>query len=158
MSTTGAVLSDDGLYRYELTRSWGSGRRMVVAMLNPSTADATEDDPTIRRCVGFARREGCGSLVVVNLYALRATHPEHLLDHPDPEGPENPAHWARALADPGDDLLLAAWGAGRPAEAPGSLAMERWAGTVPWLCLGTTASGHPRHPLFVRAEKALEPW
>jgi hypothetical protein len=83
----GCVLSPDGLYRYLLWRTWNpKANTMVWLMLNPSTADAMNDDPTIRRCIGFAQREGCGSIQVLNLYALRATKPKHLFDHPDPEG------------------------------------------------------------------------
>src|SRR5689334_20041621 len=70
-----AVLSPCGLYRYRLTRRWGDGPALLFVMLNPSTADATEDDPTIRRCTGFAKREGMPAIEVVNLFAWRATDP-----------------------------------------------------------------------------------
>jgi hypothetical protein len=66
---------------------------MAWVMLNPSTADAEVDDPTIRRCMSFAKREGYDGIEVLNLYGLRATKPKHLLDHPDPEGPQNLRHW-----------------------------------------------------------------
>lgn len=75
----GAVISDDGRYRYRLWRTWAPELpRMAWIMLNPSTADAEVDDPTIRRCVGFAKREGCGGIEVVNLYAYRSTDPSVL--------------------------------------------------------------------------------
>ena len=159
---SGAWISDDGLYRYRLWRCWGDGPTMAFAMLNPSTADATTDDPTIRRCLGFAKREGCGSLQVVNLYALRATKPAHLLDHPDPEGPENPMAWAEVLYEP-NTVAVAAWGAKvalgglRGLDGlPGSKALR---GSSPgWRCLGTTKCGAPRHPLYVRADQELIPW
>lgn len=74
-----AKLSADGLYRYRLGRTWCPSERGVVwVMLNPSTADAHFDDPTIRRCVGFARSWGMGWITVVNLYAFRATYPQEL--------------------------------------------------------------------------------
>ena len=77
------------VYRYLLTRRWGTVPAMVWIMLNPSTADAFAEDPTIRRCLIFAHREGCGGLTVVNLFALRSTDPKALTRHPDPVGPAN---------------------------------------------------------------------
>lgn len=74
-----AVISECGLYRYKLERIWDSkGKRLNFIMLNPSTADHTKDDPTIRKCIGFAKRLGFGSIVVTNLYAYRATKPKDL--------------------------------------------------------------------------------
>ena len=79
MPLHGAVVSDDGLYRYILTRTWDrSLPALVFCMLNPSTADATVDDPTIRKCIGFAQRLGYGGIIVVNLFAYRATKPREL--------------------------------------------------------------------------------
>jgi len=152
-----AVLSGDRVYRYTLSRYWGEGDRMVWIMLNPSTADAEVDDPTIRRCMGFARREGCRSIDVINLYALRATKPKHLLDHPDPEGPDNPLAWAMALFDPEPALVVAAWGAhaGMPG-LPVSRALTGFCSSA-W-CLGTTKEGAPRHPLYVKADEPLVPF
>jgi hypothetical protein len=153
-----AWISADGLYRYALYRVWGSGGRMAWIMLNPSTADAETDDRTIRRCIGFAEREGCGSIEVVNLYALRATKPVHLLDHPDPEGPDNPTAWAKVLYDPTPEFIIAAWGtvAVTP-DLPDSRALRGYC-AGPMLCLGTTAGGAPRHPLYVRGDQPLERW
>lgn len=73
-----AHISDCGRYRWWLRRQWGDGRAVNFIMLNPSTADATEDDPTIRRCIDFAQRWGFGTLIVTNLYAYRATSPKDL--------------------------------------------------------------------------------
>ena len=91
-----AVISDCGKYRYRLTRKWGYGRPCGFIMLNPSTADALHDDPTIRRCVGFAKAWGCGALIVVNLFAVRATSPREMMRADDPVGPENKEHVQRA--------------------------------------------------------------
>ncbi len=89
----GAVLSADGVYRYRLWRTWDASKpTLAFLMLNPSTADATEDDPTIRRCLGFAKEWGYGSLVVVNLFALRSPNPDALRENDDPVGPENGEH------------------------------------------------------------------
>lgn len=155
---SGAWISDDGLYRYRLWRNWDETRPpMAFVMLNPSTADATADDPTIRRCIGFARREGCGGLQVVNLYALRATRPVHLLDHPDPEGPENCAAWAETLYEEPAPVVVAAWGAGGGMVGlPESKALR--GASANWRCLGTTKTGEPRHPLYVRGDQELVPW
>ena len=92
-----AVISKCGAYRYSLTRRWSGAPLLTFVMLNPSTADAKEDDPTIRRCIGFARREGAGELIVANLYALRSSAPEALWSARDPIGPKNSAHarWPR---------------------------------------------------------------
>ena len=71
-----AWISECGRYRYSLTRRFADGLDLVFVMLNPSTADADKDDPTIRRCCGFADRMGFGGIIVVNLFALRAAAPE----------------------------------------------------------------------------------
>lgn len=156
--SSGAWISDDGLYRYQLWRTWNDAcRPMVFVMLNPSTADGALDDPTIRRCVGFAKREGCGGIQVINLYALRATKPLHLLDHPDPEGPENCMAWADVLYGEPVPVVVAAWGAGSQLDGlPESKALR---GASPfWRCLGTTQTGEPRHPLYVRGDAPLVTW
>jgi hypothetical protein len=151
-----AVFSDDGTYRYRLTRTWGdSGRHAVWLMLNPSTAGALADDPTIRRCTGFSRAWGLDGLVVVNLFALRATDPAELARHPDPVGPGNDDFVRRAVA--ASPVVIAAWGAQRMAAARGArwrLELDRAADV---LCLGTTKDGEPRHPLFVRADAVPAP-
>lgn len=149
-----AVISDCVRYRYRLTRTWSEKPPMAFVMLNPSKADAVQDDPTIRRCVGFARREGCGGIVVVNLYGLRSTDPAGLKVVDDPVGPENDAHIRAVVA--AADLVVVAWGArvlGR--ERPSAVIhMIEWAGKIPW-CFGVTASGEPRHPLMLRNDAAL---
>jgi hypothetical protein len=149
-----ATLSADRAYRYLLTRRWGDGPAMCWIMLNPSTADASEDDPTIRRCIGFARREGCEAIQVVNLFALRAADPGELLASPDPIGPGGDGF---LLARPLAACTVAAWGArgslhGRSAKVTAMLAGVRL------LCLGVTSSGEPKHPLYVRADVPLVPF
>lgn len=93
-----AVLSPCGRYRYELTRRWAPGPLVGWVMLNPSRADAHTDDPTVRRCVGFAHRWGYGGLIIRNLYALRATDPAALADHLDPVGPDTTRTWPAAAS------------------------------------------------------------
>ena len=87
---SGAVISRCSQYRYDLWRIWDRDSPiMVFVMLNPSTADAGADDPTLRRCIGFARRHGFGGIRVRNVFALRATDSGELSQHPDPCGPLN---------------------------------------------------------------------
>ncbi len=159
---SGASISSDRLYRYELWRRWGPGDFMVFIMLNPSTANAYQDDPTIRRCMGFAMREGCGGISVVNLYALRATKPAHLLDHPDPEGPENASAVRRVLDFYHRGPIVAAWGASMPVlngiRIPSFTFDNEIVTRNDLVCLGTTAAGHPRHPLYIKADQPLIPW
>lgn len=153
-----AALSHCGTYRYELRRVWNPDEALCGwVMLNPSTADADIDDPTIRRCVGFAKGWGLGGIVVVNLFALRATDPCELSRHTDPCGPENENYW-RAVADE-SALTVCAWGAHRMAAsvAPRLLVALR-VGRTEVRCLGTTKSGAPRHPLYVRGDTALSPF
>ena len=162
---SGAELSPCGTYRYQLWRKWGRGPIAVFIMLNPSTADAHEDDPTIRRCIGFARREGCGGLKVVNLYAYRATDPKELIYG----GLHPPAHErtknnsaissALAMAKAHGSPVIAAWGAGVRGfeEEPYVVRGLADRAGVPLMCLGTTNAGHPKHPLYLAADTPLVP-
>jgi hypothetical protein len=85
-----AAFSRDGRYRYALWREWDAAKPCVLFIgLNPSSADDRRDDPTIRRCTGFARRWGFGRLAVGNLFALRTPHPSQLRRVPSPVGPRN---------------------------------------------------------------------
>lgn len=156
----GATLSPDGRYRYRLWRIWGSGETMAWIMLNPSTADAEVDDPTIRRCMSFARREGYEGIEVINLYAWRATDPKELADVYQVGGPANAAHWDYVLNNHNIGMIVAAWGASRPkvrGEVIRSRALDQWY-TGGWYCLGTTKDGSPRHPLYVKGDQAFLPW
>ena len=147
-----AVLDPSRTYRYLLEWRWGAAAPMVFVMLNPSTADAMRNDPTIRRCAGFARRERCGGLVVANLFALRATRRAALARHPDPVGPDNDHALCAAVARGAP--VIAAWGTlgtlhGRDRAVTALLAPLRLH------CLGLTSMGHPRHPLYTPAAAPL---
>ena len=87
-----ALFSPCGTYRYRLTRRWAEGPAVAFIMLNPSTADGSVDDPTIRRCIGYGQSWGYGALAVGNLYAFRATEPQELRRARDPIGPDNDRH------------------------------------------------------------------
>jgi hypothetical protein len=143
-----ARISECGEYRYSLTREVGAGAGSVLwIMLNPSTADASRDDPTIRRCKGFTRLWGFGRIEVVNLFAYRATDPLELSSADDPIGPEN-MHTITQCKYAHDRVVLA-WGGKVPhkfrwhAKAVASLF------TPDVLCLGTNKGGSPKHPLYV---------
>jgi hypothetical protein len=157
----GAELSPCGRYRYTLWRRWAEGPRCLFVMLNPSTADATRDDPTIRRCIGFARRWGHGSLEVVNLFAWRATDPAVFYQREawhdaDPIGPENDRAILAAVGRAA--TVIAAWGMHGELMGRGAAveAMITRAGVDLW-CLGITRKGyHPRHPLYLATETSLQ--
>uniref|UniRef100_UPI00260AFB77 DUF1643 domain-containing protein n=1 Tax=uncultured Halomonas sp. TaxID=173971 RepID=UPI00260AFB77 len=83
-------LEVEPVYRYALWRVWSNhSPLLIVSMLNPSTADHRKDDPTIRRVIGFAKRDGFGGIIVLNAYAFRATNPRNMLAASDPVGPLN---------------------------------------------------------------------
>lgn len=150
-----AVLSPDRRYRYWLDRHWGSsGTHATWIMLNPSTADALEDDPTIRRCTAFTKAWGLDGLIVVNLFAHRATDPRSLARQADPVGPANDEFIRQAVFP--WSVVVAAWGAHKMADSRAAevlaILTER-AGDVG--CLGMTKAGYPRHPLYVRGDAEL---
>lgn len=144
----GAILSPCGAYRYRLWRQLGEGPRCVFVCLNPSTADADKDDPTLRRMMGFARGWGFGRLDVVNLFAFRATRPIDCFRAAAPVGPDNDQHITEAVR--GAQLVVVAWGAngvrlGRDRQV---LALLGEAGAVPH-ALRLLPSGLPEHPLYL---------
>jgi hypothetical protein len=122
-------------------------------MLNPSTADASVDDPTIRRCISFAKLWGYSAILVGNLYALRATDPDELQRHGEPYGIGNTLHLREMAME--SDLVIAAWGA-HPFVSP--VFSGSTLGNLndrPIKCLGRTKSGAPRHPLYVASAAPL---
>lgn len=148
--SAGAVFSRCRHYRYLLWRRWDQGALMLYIGLNPSTADARRTDPTIRRVIGFSRDAGFAGVLVVNLFAWRATDPTDLLRAEAPEGPRN-HHWIRQ-AKSVCDLHLAGWGNhGRHRGASDAFRRHH-----PRLsCLAVTATGEPAHPLYLN--KTLRP-
>jgi len=151
-----AVISSDGVYRYRLMRTWDPTKLPLVwIMLNPSTADAAIDDPTIRRCMSFARREGCGGIEVLNLFAYRSTKPSELDHAADPVGPEND-RWILDVLNR-HDRCVCGWGAYSKAWSRAAAVMDL-GGRIDFLCLGRTAAGHPRHPLYLPNNAHLIRW
>lgn len=153
-----AVISDCGLYRYSLVRHWGDEgtNRLNMIMLNPSTADADLDDPTIRRCVSFAKGFGYHGLVVTNLFALRATDPKELYRSQDPVGPDND----RAVLDIAKfyGQAVCAWGAhGVYTRRDGVVRALLDECGVKTFALGLTKDGQPRHPLYLKSDSVRTP-
>lgn len=148
-----AVISPDGRYRYRLYREWsspGDRRPLMWMMLNPSTADATRNDPTIRRCIAFSKAWGYPAMWVGNLYAIRSADPSilRLVTREDARGPENDRHLLEMSGQSARVVL--AWGApgGRVIPAALNCPGGYW-------CLGTTKTGSPLHPLYVAARTPL---
>ena len=147
--TGGAIFSRCHRYRYALWRNWSRPAHAppsyaLFVALNPSTANATHDDPTIRRCIGYARAWGCDGVYVVNLFAYCATEPRVLRAQPEPVGIRND-HYLRKLAR-GAHIIVAAWGVhgthlGRDRQVRALL--------PPLHCLRLTRAGHPAHPLYL---------
>jgi hypothetical protein len=154
----GAILSLDGKYRYILWRgvNWSENKTIALfIMLNPSTADASQDDATIRRCRGFAQDLGFNGFLVVNLFAYRTPSPAEVFNAhlPDPIGPECDAwiDYVRHL----NVWPIFAWGA-HPKAAQRAKEISQLFLHTTRECLGVTKDGHPRHPLYVRRGTPLQ--
>jgi hypothetical protein len=152
-----AILSDCKRYRYQLTRQWNPDLATIVfVMLNPSTADASANDPTIRRCINFAHGWGFGGLKVLNLFAWRATNPAELKTVVDPIGIDNDRHLLEAFGQA--TTTVVAWGVNAPATRVLEVSnLLREAAIIPQ-CLGATRAGHPRHPLYVPRTHQMQPY
>jgi hypothetical protein len=168
---SGAIISEDGLYRYILTRTWApSLPTMVWCMLNPSVADAENDDPTIRKCRGFAEHLMFGGITIVNLYAYRATSPADMIAaHKrgiDIVGPENDA-WLKHAFGTGLRRVTGGWGATRSYgkhRAHADMRINRIIAIAEQLdakimAIGVNESdGSPRHPLYTPYGTPVSEW
>ena len=157
-----AEFSEDGFYRFSLLRAFRPEPTNVClfVMLNPSTADYVSDDPTVRRCIGFARSWGHDGIMVGNLYAMRTTRPIHLWEVADPVGrPRNDEALGEMLSDPAVTCVVAAWGANAQPEREAEFYKLAHVRDRIVQCLGETKDGYPRHPLYLRADTKLRlPW
>lgn len=150
-----ATFDPTGHYRYSLKRQWdATAPAIAFVMLNPSTANAEWDDPTVRRCIRLAQSWGFGTLEVVNLFAWCATHPRELRRAAEPVGPEND-RYLQAAAQQASCLILA-WGNGGGLYQRDRAVLEL---LIPYrcYCLGKTQTGHPRHPLYLRRDVTRHP-
>lgn len=142
-----------GEYRYYLTRTWAAEMPYVVFVgLNPSTADATENDPTIRKCMRYAMGWGFGGIVMLNLFAFRATDPTVMRKAADPVGPMNDLTLGHWMVDA--DLVVACWG--DYGFERGREFADRHVGRL--AALRVNFSGHPAHPLYLPADLRPTPY
>ncbi len=157
---TGAHFSKCRLYRYSLWRRWGPGPACCFIGLNPSTATETVDDPTIRRCIRFSRDWGFGAYWMLNLFAFRSTDPKGIYSG-SPVGLHNDAtivEWCRRAG-----RVIVAWGNHGAHQDRGNRVLSMIYGAQAGMtdkiyCFGKTKTGQPKHPLYIRADAALEQW
>lgn len=157
-----AFISECGLYRYRLDRQCMGEGATAVIMVNPSTADASQDDATIRKLKGFGNRNGWGRLIVGNLFAYRATDVRELAEQADPVGRANDDFLFDMMLEA--DRIVVAWG---PLSKQPKLLRGRWRrvmGLAPggWgevFSIGGPAKcGHPKHPLMLPYDSPIIPW
>lgn len=157
----GAEFSPDKVYRYALTRQWSDAPCVSFLMFNPSVADEIENDHTIAKCIGFARKWGYGRLVVVNLFAIISTDPSRLKKMGTAAiGPLN-GYWIEKSIKESRELICA-WGCAQHSpdldhHANNVLAALKTA-RIPINCLGYRKDGHPRHPLMLKYDTPREPF
>lgn len=154
LTPSGAEFSPCQTYRYRLWRSWTWSPLALWCMLNPSTADASEDDATIRRVITFSRRWGFGAAMIVNAFGLRSTNPLKLNVVADPIGPDNDRHIIEAAA--AADVKIVAWGTHGARFGRDKEVLKLLGANVK--CLGINADGTPKHPLYLGRETVLQPY
>jgi hypothetical protein len=147
-----AAFSQDYLFRYRLSRIFDEALpRINFLMLNPSTADAFKLDPTVRRCMGFAKLWGMGTVEVTNIFAYRSTDPKELYKVTDPVGSYN--NKAILAASSAASMTVLAWGAHGSLHdrAHAVIDMLRANGHITHV-LKLTKVGQPMHPLYMSAD------
>ena len=151
----GAIFDANARYRYSLWRAWSAYHpRIAFVLLNPSTADEQIDDPSIRRCIGFARAWNFGSMEVVNLFAYRATDYRELFKASDPIGEENNHYLLHAVEC--CSTIVLGWGKRGTLLGRDRQVMSLLIGRNDMYCLGKTKDGQPRHPLYIKGDTNLE--
>ena len=170
-----AKFSSCNRYRYKLGRYWDNTKpRVIFCLLNPSTADAYKNDPTIRRCINYAIRWQYGGLEILNIFAYRATNPKDMLSSPiDPVGEYNHDAFKQAIKQTRDHFneineyendyynprVICGWGTHGTHQDQGEHALdwlEREGATI--LALDTTKAGLPKHPLYLKADLLPSPY
>lgn len=145
MIQSGAIFSECMRYRYQLIRIWDSSKPLAMCVgLNPSTANGTTDDPTIKKLRSILSHNGYGGFYMTNLYALISSVPEKLYQVPDPIG-ENDAH-VREVAGKIQDVFLC-WGSFKSLEVRIKSILKLVDGK-PLKCFGKSTKGVPIHPAF----------
>lgn len=152
---SGAEFSPDRMHRYALWRHWDESLPVVMFIgLNPSTADERHNDPTVKKCIKYAKSWGYGGVIMSNICAFRATEPEDMKAAQDPVGPEND-QWLLKLSDQAS-LIVAAWGNDGDFMNRGKTVLQILKEKALY-CLMMNKTGHPRHPLFCRDSLAPSP-
>ena len=146
-----ASFSPDRKYRYALWRIWDNLPKIMFVGLNPSTANETMNDPTIRRCISFAKDWGYGGIYMCNLFAYISTDPKAVIAQPDPIGPDNDR--VLKLINKNCKVTVAAWGAFSIAHQRSKEVFEL---LPPLMCLGITKNGYPKHPLYLSKNTQLQ--
>lgn len=146
-----AAFSPCRLWRYELWRTWKPGAPYCMFIgLNPSTADETLNDPTVTRCINFAKGWGMGALCMTNIFAWRDTEPADMKKAQDPVGPENNETLMRIARSAG--IIICAWGVHGAHMDRQNKVLDMMQGKAELWCLGKTKAGHPKHPLYLRSD------
>lgn len=154
---SGAIFSDCRQYRYRLWRQWGEQPPAVFVMLNPSTADEIDNDPTVERCERRARTMGYGGLRVANIFALRSTDPQALYGHQDPIGPQNDTAILESVAGAG--IVVCAWGGHGNLNGRGDAVRHLLAAArITPHYLKLNRDGTPQHPLYIGYAVTPKPW
>lgn len=147
-----AKISPCGQYRYTLRRNWQgkdeATKSVAFVMLNPSVADGENDDPTLKRVIGFAKQNGFNDVLVVNLFALISSDPKRLQTHDDPIGEDNEIYLRHAVKNYG--VVILAWGAEPIAESEALNFLSEFTDDLDrFKCLGRNKNGSPKHPLYL---------
>ena len=149
-----AILSEDRKYRYVLSRIWDETKpKVMIIGLNPSTADETEDDPTIGRCISFSKSWGYGGVYMLNLFAFRATQPKDMFNAENPIGLENNSYieiYSKKV-----EKIVCAWGNHGTYKNRGNEIREKF-DKLFYLTLNQT--GEPAHPLYLKSELVPKKW
>ena len=151
-----AIFSDCGRYRYFLRRRWEDGEDCVFVGLNPSTADGSKNDATVRKCIHFARSWGFAGISLVNLYARRCRYPQALATSDDPVGPDNDL-WLTSVIG-GAPHAIAMWGNHGARIYSEGIRRDTLVITLrsKWSCFGKTKLGAPKHPLYLPKATPLQ--
>jgi hypothetical protein len=157
---SGAIFSHCLRYRFELWRNWGTGRKLAFIGLNPSTADETRNDPTVTRCINFAKRDGFAGMVMLNIFGLRSTDPALILSPSfEPVGQGNDAAILKWLKRHSDVLAVACWGSHRSVAVREADVVALAVKAKNALhCFGVNQDGSPKHPLYLRGDTMIRPF
>ncbi len=149
-TTSSATFSPDRIHRYALWRTWDKSKGIAMFIgLNPSTADEVKNDPTVTRCINYAKRWGYGGMIMSNIFAFRATDPKVMKAAIDPVGAENDK-WLLKLAEEAS-IIMAVWGNHGEFKKRGKAVMNLFEG-IELHCLTMNKTGHPKHPLYCSNE------